>query len=491
MMEIRDRKNGASKSLLRSLLATALLAGGAAAGYAAARATEVPPPLSVAHAQIQPGFATLVATVKPAVVNISTTETAGPGLAGNTPMDQMLKQFFGPGAEQRLEQTQRSTHALGSGFIIDPTGYIVTNNHVIDDATDIQVTLTDGSVHAARIVGRDQKTDLALLRIETSHPLPYVAFGDSSKAQVGDWVVAIGNPYGLGGSVSAGVVSARNRNIDEGPYDDFLQIDAPINPGNSGGPLFDQSGHVIGIDTAIYTPSGGSVGIGFAIPSNVVQRVVAQLREHGHVTRGWLGVQMQAVTPALATATGLSKTKGVLVDLVTPDSPAARAHIQQGDVITAFNGAPISNMRDLAFAVADTPAGKTVPISVWRSGHETTLNVTIGSEQAQHLASATGPSGQSPTGLELAPIPSDEREQLNITGGAMVAAVTPGGDADRSGLQSGDIILGIGAHKVASPGDAAAQIRAARADHRSSLALLVMRNGTESYIPLQLGTASG
>src|SRR5579871_488454 len=315
-----------------ALLGTTLLAGGVVAGLASSAATN-PPPIAVPETQRLPGFANLVTAVKPAVVNISTTQVVKKSqlnLSQNGPLGDMLQQFLGPDAQRLLQQqSQRPTHALGSGFIIDPTGYIVTNNHVIDDASDIQVTLSDGATVAAHVVGRDSKTDVALLKIPTSKPLPYLAFGDSKKARVGDWVIAVGNPFGLGGSVSAGIISGDNREINAGPYDDFLQIDAPINPGNSGGPLFDQSGQVIGVDTMIFSPSGGSIGIGFAIPSDVVRTVVAQLREHGRVARGWLGVQMQEITPTLAKAVGATKDKGVLVDLVTKDSPAARADIKQ------------------------------------------------------------------------------------------------------------------------------------------------------------------
>ena len=493
-MDIKDsttkKRHGTA---VAALLGTALIAGGAIAGFKAARADASPPPLSVPFSGTQLGFAPLVKTVKPAVVNIATTErvkTAQPEQDNSE--EDMLRQFFGPNAGQpEQQQSQKPVHALGSGFIIDPHGYIATNNHVIDGATDIQVTLTDGSVHPAHIVGRDAKTDLALLKINAPRPLPYVAFGDSDKEEVGDWVIAVGNPFGLGGSVSAGIVSARNRDINEGPYDDFLQIDAPINPGNSGGPLFDQSGHVIGIDTAIYSPSGGSVGIGFAIPANVAKRVVAELREHGHVARGWLGVQMQPVTPALAKAMGLSKVEGVLVDVVTPDSPAARAGVRQGDVILAFNGTHVASARDLSFAVADTPADKTVGVTVWRDGRTQHLDVTVGTEGAQKLASAGAADNAPPVGLELEPLSADARDQLGIQGGAEVASVKPGSPADESGLQSGDVILRVNNRDVASPGDAASEIHAAEARHRDAVALLVMRDGQTSYVPLQLGTASG
>jgi serine protease Do len=387
-----------------ALLGTTLLGGGVIARLAAAQATS-PPPISVPGAVKLPGFAELVAAVKPAVVNISTTQEVKQSqlvLPQGSPLNDMLQQFLGPGAQRLLQQQKaRPTHALGSGFIIDPNGYVVTNNHVIDDASDIQVTLADGATVAARVVGRDTKTDLALLKIPASRPLPYLAFGDSKKARVGDWVIAVGNPFGLGGSVSAGILSADNRDIGAGPYDDFLQIDAPINPGNSGGPLFDQSGQVIGIDTAIYSPSGGSVGIGFAIPSDVVRNVVDQLREHGRVARGWLGIQMQEVTPALAKAVGFGRDKGVLVDVVEKDSPAARGELKQGDVITAFNGAPIATPHDLAFAVAGTQAGQRVPVSVWRDGEERIFDVIVGSERAQQkVASANVEQNGGGTGNE-------------------------------------------------------------------------------------------
>jgi len=474
------------------LLGTALLAGAAIAGLSVAQATS-PPPISIPGAVKLPGFAELVAAVKPAVVNISTTQEVKKSrlvLPQNGPMADMLQQFLGPDAQRLLQQQNaRPTHALGSGFLIDPNGYVVTNNHVIDDASDIQVTLADGSTVAARVVGRDTKTDLALLKIPAPRPLPYLAFGDSKKARVGDWVIAVGNPFGLGGSVSAGILSANNRDIGAGPYDDFLQIDAPINPGNSGGPLFDQSGQVIGIDTAIYSPSGGSVGIGFAIPSDVVRNVVDQLREHGRVARGWLGVQMQEVTPALAKAVGLGRDRGVLVDVVTKDSPAARADIKQGDVITAFNGSSVENMRDLAFAVAATPAGKTVPVRVWRDGQEHTLDATIAGEHAQQkLASANSDENGGPLGLELTPLSADRRDALGLAPreGVLVAAVEPGSRADASGLQPGDVILRIGGREIASPSDAALQLRAAENSRRQELPLLVMRDGTTSYLALDL-----
>jgi serine protease Do len=295
----------------------------------------------------------------------------------------MLRRYFGQQGRGYALPQQR---ALGSGFIVDPTGYIVTNNHVIDGAREVSVTLNDGSKHTARIIGRDDKTDLALVKIDAGRELPYVAFGNSDEAHEGDWVLAVGNPYGLGGTVTAGIISAHGRNINEGPYDDFLQIDAPINPGNSGGPLFNQSGQVVGIDTAIYSPSGGSVGIGFAIPSNVAKTVVTQLRDHGTVSRGWLGVSMQSLTPSLAKAVGLRDAHGVLVDSVTVGSPAATAGLRQGDVITGFNGRPINDGRELALAVVETAAGKTVGMTVWRDNRSVNITVQIRTQEANKTA---------------------------------------------------------------------------------------------------------
>jgi serine protease Do len=491
--EVFDMTNIARRRKVAALLLGAsLFALGGAAGLLAANAaaTGRPPPLSLPAVTKQIGFADLVGTVRPAVVNISTTQpmqqSALPQLDENGPMGELLRRFFGPGGAQMWRQQAQPAHALGSGFLVDPSGYVVTNNHVIADARTIKVTLADGTVYPARVVGRDAKTDLALLKVDAGKPLPYVAFGDSGKERVGDWVIAVGNPYGLGGSVSAGIVSALDRNIGSGAYDDYLQIDAPINPGKSGGPLFDQSGHVVGIDTAIYSPSGGSVGIGFAIPANVARDVIGQLRAHGQVTRGWLGVQMQAVTPALATAIGLDKAEGVLVDMVTKDSPAAKAGVRQGDVIRSFEGRHIGAPRDLALAVADVPAGHSAPLAVWRNGHEQDLQVTIGREPAEAPVASSGAKPQDQRlGLELAPLGADTAGGKN--GGAVVAGVAPDSPAARSGIEPGDVVLAVGAHKVTSLAQTSAQIQAAEAANHRALLLLVRRGETTAYVPVELG----
>src|SRR5271154_1590411 len=302
-----------------------------------------------------------------------------------TPFDEFLRRFFdqqNPTGQQHLfpQMPGGQAHriALGSGFIIDPSGYVVTNSHVVGGASKVEVTLQDDSKYPAKIIGRDPKTDIALLKIKADKPLPYVSFGDSSSAQVGDWVMAVGNPFGLGGTVTTGIISARGRDIHSGPFDDFLQIDAPINRGNSGGPTFNLDGQVIGINTAIYSPNGGSVGIGFAVPSNLAKTVVAQLEEHGKVSRGWLGVQIQEVTTAIASSLGLQGEHGALVAVVTPDSPGAKAGLKQGDVILTFNGSEVNHLHDLPRLVAESAPDTAAKLKVWRNGQPVELHATLG-----------------------------------------------------------------------------------------------------------------
>jgi serine protease Do len=479
----------AAKTLAALLLSTTLLAGGVTAGHAWS-AEQTAPPAATGRAGYLPGFGDLVAKVKPAVVNIATTEAPPDGQNGpvpsmvppNSPLAQMFRHY-----SERQHQSAR--HALGSGFIVDPAGYIVTNNHVVDGATKIMVTLDDGSIFPAKVIGRDAKTDVALLKIDAGKQLPAVGFGQSAQARVGDWVIAVGNPFGLGGSVTAGIISAHGRNLDAGPYDNFLQIDAPINPGNSGGPLFDQSGHVIGIDTAIYSPNGGSVGIGFALPSDLAANVVAQLREHGTVERGWLGVEMQPLTPALAKAVGLDSTKGVMVDQVEPHSPAA-ASIRQGDVITQFDGKEIATARALAMAVADTHAGQSAKLGIWRDGKQQTVEVAIGRQPDQKQAASEQKDGQDGAlGLGLKPLSPGLRDELGLdadTTGVLVAQLRPDGTAAESGVQPGDVIVRVGSDPVTSPAEFAAKIHAAETAKKAAVPLLVMRDGTSYYVALQL-----
>ncbi|MDT8345551.1 MAG: Do family serine endopeptidase, partial [Thermohalobaculum sp.] len=340
-------------------------------------------------------FADLAEKLTPAVVNISTSQTVQqpdrqiPGIPpGTLPEDfqDLFRDFF----ERGLPQGPREVQSLGSGFVVSAEGFVVTNNHVIEDADAITVNFANGTSLPAKLIGTDTKTDIALLKVEPTAPLSFVTFGDSDAIRVGDWVLAIGNPFGLGGSVSAGIVSARNRDINAGPYDDFIQTDAAINRGNSGGPLFNMGGKVIGVNTAIISPTGGSVGIGFSVPSNIVATVVTQLREHGQTRRGWLGVHIQTVNPEIAEALGLDGAKGALVSDVAPDGPAAAAGIKAGDVILNFDGRDVTDMRSLPRMVADTPVGKAVRVVIFRDGKTQTVKVDLGLLDEQTAAAAPG-----------------------------------------------------------------------------------------------------
>ena len=500
MLIVRALTRGGRKGMFAAgLLATTILAGGGFARAEAGATGAATAPLGLAPVVNQTGFGDLAAKVGPAVVNIATTgdieqaaNEQGPGgrqqmpnFPPGSPFGEMFR-HFGQG-----QMRDTPAHALGSGFIVDPAGYVVTNNHVVDHAHKITVTMDDGTVYPAKVVGRDAKTDLAVLKIDAGKPVPYIAFGDSAKERVGDWVVAVGNPFGLGGTVTAGIVSAHDRNLNNGPYDDYLQIDAPINPGNSGGPLFNQSGQVIGIDTAIYSPNGGSVGIGFAIPSNVAMKVVSQLREHGKIERGWLGIAMQPLTPALAAAIGHPDALGVLIDKVEANSPAAKAKLQQGDVISAFNGEAIKGPRDLAMDVANVAAGTAAKMTVWRDGHESVMDVTIG-EQHGKVALQTDATAASPVGLALAPLDQNEQQHLGLSPsmtGVVVAGVTPGSRAEESGMQVGDVIVRVGNDAVTTPAEASAKIQTAEHDKKEAVPLLVMRDGTTYYLALQLAKA--
>jgi serine protease Do len=463
-----------------------------------------------------PSFAPLVKQVLPAVVNISATQKSGTverfgdnddnddngnqsGPEVNpfegfppSPFDQFLRRFFNnPGFGQRQPMPGGTSVALGSGFIIDPTGYVVTNNHVVKNADKVTVIFQDGSKHDAKIIGRDAKTDLALLKIAAPTPLPFVSWGDSDALKVGDWVLAVGNPFGLGGSVSPGTIAARGRDIQAGPYDDFLQIDASINRGNSGGPSFDLAGHVIGINTAIYSPNGGSVGIGFAIPSDLAKPVIEQLKEHGKIERGWLGVQIQTVTPELARSLGLAKEEGALVASVTPDSPAAMAGIKQGDVILSFGGRNIEKMRDLPILVAETPVGNKADISVWRDHATQTLSPVIAKMPANPEVAENG-GGDSVAGLELATLTARWRQQLHVPAsvtGAVVTSIASDSPLADLGLQRGDVIESVNQKPVTNAGEAVAAIKEARdtTDPDKHLLILLNRHGVNDYVALSLG----
>jgi serine protease Do len=446
-----------------------------------------------AAAAFPDSFAPLVDKVMPSVVTVVTMQVQA-SAAGRrqqqSPLEPFLRQFGLPGMPARPQKLS----ALGSGFIVDPSGLVVTNNHVIEGATDIKVTLQDGSILQATLVGHDDRTDLAVIKIDAGRPLPALAFGDSDRMKVGDWVVAVGNPFGLGGTVTAGILSARGRNLDAGPYDDFLQIDAPINEGNSGGPTFDLAGEVIGINTAILSPSGGSIGIGFAIPANVAKPIIASLEKSGHVTRGWLGVQIQPVTPELADALGLGKATGVLVSLVQAGSPAQKAGIKVGDIITAYAGRPIASPQTVTRAVADSPVGSTAALAIMRQGKATTIDVTLAelkdelSQQAK-LESASTSDTRASLGLALAPLDQTLRSRLGVAGsvnGVVVLSVTAGSVAADQGMRAGDIIEQVNSHAVKQPSDVLREIDQARKTGRKAVAILLNRDGTEAFLAVPL-----
>src|SRR5215472_1905176 len=461
------------------------------------------------------GFADIVAKVKPAVISVrvKVSGSAEPAMLQDnrdeerqipvqpgSPLDKFFQQFgreFGPQAPQRHD----TITGEGSGFFISADGYAVTNNHVVDHAKSVQVTADDGTVYPAKVVGTDPKTDLALIKVDGNKDFPFVKFAEHSP-KVGDWVVAVGNPFGLGGTVTAGIVSARGRDIGAGPYDDYIQIDAPINKGNSGGPAFDVDGNVIGVNTAIFSPSGGSVGIGFDVPAETAQLVVAQLKDKGHVTRGWLGVQIQPVTAEIADSLGLKQAQGAIVAAPQPGSPAAKAGITAGDVITAVNGTPVKDARDLARRVAGMAPGASVKFDVLRNGENKTLNVTLAEmpndQQAKADTDRSSPRGDNRSenggsqsesnvphlGLQLAPASDVDGAGDN---GVVVVDVEAGGTAAEHGVKTGDVILAVGGKSVSKPTDVRDALVAARNQGRHDVLVRIKTADATHFVALPLG----
>lgn len=462
-----------------------------------------------ANPQVMPdSFADLVERVAPAVVNITTTSVVsqstrpGPNFPEGSPFSDLFREFGFPGGPEGQGPggpgfggpmgPQRS-NALGSGFVISADGVIVTNNHVIEGADEIEIEFYSGETLPAKVVGTDKNTDIAVLKVESPEALPFVKFGDSDKERVGDWVLALGNPLGQGFSASSGIISARNRELS-GTYDDYLQTDAAINRGNSGGPLFNMKGEVVGVNTAILSPNGGSIGIGFSMASNVVTKVVDQLREFGETRRGWLGVKIQDVTPDMADALGLTVEGGAMVTDV-PDGPAKDAGMQAGDVITSFAGNEVKDTRGLVRSVADAPAGEAVDVIVQREGKPVTLSVTLGRRE---LAEGTGDGGSVETpeettsdmmGMTLAPVTPEIAAQLGVsrdTRGLVVQAVDPEGSAADKGLAVGDIITEAGQQPVATLDDLQARVDEAREAGRKSILMLIRRGGEPRFVALSV-----
>lgn len=455
-----------------------------------------------------PSFADLADKVEPAVVSIAVSGKAEvavqmngqpfqmPQFPEGSPFSDFFKQFRDsrPGMPGAGNGAQREFKAMGSGFIISADGYVVTNNHVVEHASEIEVILQNGDHLQATIKGRDPKTDIALLKVNSDESLPFVVLGDSDRARVGEWVVAVGNPFGLGGTVTVGIVSARGRDIHSGPYDDYLQIDAPINRGNSGGPLFNNQGQVIGVNSMIYSPTGGNVGIGFAIPSNLVRDIVAELETNGKVARGWLGVQIQPLTNEIADSLGLVDTRGALVAGVEPGSPAALGGVKPGDVIVSMNGKQLEDFKDLPKLVADTNAGNESTLQVSRRGEILDLAVEIGNmpEDNVKVALADENADTPKLGVYLSELTPEARQRFRIgkdTEGVLIAGVQQGSPAAKAGIEAGEVINMVGQETVQSPQDVVTRVRQAATENKTSVLLMLENNGQQRFVAVKFANA--
>ena len=456
-------------------------------------------PDSVQARGVPQSFADLAAKVKPAVVSIAVEHSGGPSanrrlppgfrnpFPEGSPQYDFFRRFFeGP------QPGPRRSRAVGSGFVIDPAGFVVTNHHVIENASKVEVIFDDGARRTATVVGHDAKTDLALLRVEGDGSFPHATWGDSDKTRIGDWIMAVGNPFGLNSTVTAGIVSARGRSLGGAALVDFLQIDAPINKGNSGGPTFNMAGEVIGVNTAIYSPTGGSVGLGFAIPSNTARRVIEELKTGGKISRGWLGVQIQNVSDDIAKAAGLDKPRGALVAAVMPASPAARAGVKNGDIIVRWADEAVKDIRDLVRKVAFTEAGRSVSVVVWRQGSRKSLSVLVaesGTQQA--LASADPePKGAAELGLSVAPADDTLRRRFGLgraVEGLVVVEVEPDSPAAKKNLRPGDLVTHVNGDEVATPAAMKLRVDRARRDGREAVLLRILRRDRTMYVAVKFG----
>jgi serine protease Do len=444
-------------------------------------------------------FADLVERVSPAVVTVTVEEQLQPS-AGVDPsqLPEPFRDFFNQFGQGGGQQQPRKAISMGSGFVIDKSGDIVTNNHVVEDGKKITVKFPDGREFEAKLVGTDKATDIAVLKIHTDKPLPSVEFADDRQVRVGDWVIAVGNPFGLSNTVTAGIVSSIGRDIGNGPYTDFIQIDASINRGNSGGPTFDLQGKVIGMNSMIFSPSGGSVGIGFAIPSSTIREIVDQLKAHGHVSRGWLGVSIQPMTPELAASMGSKESKGAIIASVVAGGPAAKAGLHQGDVVLAVNGKSIEDARDLTRRVAMLAAGSSATFSVSHDGTQRNINVTIGAKKEdQQVAANEGPQGNlagettgEAMGLGLTSVTQEVRRAYNLEGsisGVIVTKVDPNSDAADKGIEPGDVVEQVAGQAVHTPKEVQARVAAAKAQGHKSVLILVKESGGQRFVALKIG----
>jgi serine protease Do len=510
-----------SRLALAAGLAAALLLAPPAGGDALAQAPGQTQPEAQAQGQTAaeararlrdrlPSFADVAEDLLQSVVNISTSQRVTgsrgipvPEVPEGSPFQEFFEDFFN--RSQPGERTPRRVQSLGSGFVIDPEGYIVTNNHVIADADEINVNFSDGRRLLAEVVGTDSKTDLAILKVESDTPLPATRFGDSDELRIGDWVMAIGNPFGFGGTVTVGIVSALERDINSGPYDRFIQTDASINRGNSGGPLFNLDGEVIGVNTAIISPTGGSIGIGFAVPSDVAVPVIEQLKEFGETRRGWLGVRIQEVTDEIAESLGMDRAMGALVAGVTRDGPADAAGLEAGDVVVEFNGREVPSMRDLPRMVADTPVGESVDVVVLRRGERQTVQVELGRleegeemmarlESGEEELDGIAPLGIQTLGLTLEALTEEGRSEYGIGDGiegVLVTAVDPGSQAEEKGIQAGDVVLEVSQEPVATPEDVTARVEQLKTEgRRSALFLVASRDADMRFVAIRIDEGS-
>lgn len=492
-MSVERRETGAAAWMGRSLVRAARYVGALSLG--AAMILAAAPATTLAQPGPQEGFADLADRLKTAVVNITTSQTVErprgqtPQFPPGSPFGDLFDDFFDENGEPRQIQS------LGSGFIIDPSGIVVTNNHVIEGAQEIEVIFPDGTTLPATLIGRDPDTDLAALQIERGGPFDAVPWGDSDAVRVGDWVVAIGNPFGLGGSVSAGIISARSRDIQAGRYDDFLQTDAAINRGNSGGPLFNLDGEVVGVNTAIISPSGGSIGLGFSIPSNLAEGVIAQILEDGAVQRGWLGVRLRAVDESIAERIGLDAPRGVLVGSVTRDGPADKGGVQEGDVILTFAGEEVTEVRALQRQIAEFEVGAVADIDVWRDGETVSVAVEIGLLESDMLAeeqpepSAAGLDVDVETieviGLGLAELSDELRGRFGLpetVEGVLIASVDPTSSAYEQGVRVGDVIVEVARAPAIDPATTRALIEAQLDSGRRSVLMMIARGSEIRHV---------
>lgn len=483
---VRENTKRGWTMLAGSALISALLIAGSIAlpGYSAENPKSSGAPVA---AGMNAGFADLIEQVEPSVVTIEVNKTMDvqpTGFNGDPRAEEFFERFFGQRGMPQQQQ-QRRAQGVGSGFIIDDSGYIVTNNHVVEGADSVSVRLSDDRQFDAEVIGFDDKTDLALLKIDADD-LTVSTLGDSDSARVGDWVVAIGNPFGLGGTATVGIVSARGRDIRSGPYDDYMQIDAPINRGNSGGPVFNTAGEVVGVNTAIFSPNGGSVGIGFAIPANQVRSIVDELKSNGSIDRGWLGVQLQNIDEDLANSLGLDTKRGTLVSDIVKGSPAERAGIEVGDVITGYGNQEVADARELSRLVGSSDSGEKVTLTIIRGDKEVELKVVLGDAETQ-IASNGDEQKLKGLGLTLAPLTDDLRERLGVepdVSGTVVMNVDPNGLAAEQGIRRGDILLQAGREVIASPSDLEKTLEKAKKNGRSSVPVLVRRGDVQQFASL-------